>query len=60
MNKKILSGLKKISIGMLLAFLGPIIFSTTNKIIGFISMILCFSFGLMGIRDIISFFFEKD
>tara|TARA_B110000495_G_C22936678_1_gene547817 strand:+ start:632 stop:838 length:207 start_codon:yes stop_codon:yes gene_type:complete len=62
-NDKIISGIKKIFIAMILAFLGPVIFSTATSqimiVIGTLSMIISFGFGLWGIRGIISSFFDK-
>ena len=62
-NNKILSGIKKIALAMLLAFLGPVMFSTaTNQIMtisGTISMLLSFGFGLWGIIEIVSSFFDQ-
>ena len=61
-NNKILSGIKKIAIAMLFG-LGPVVFlSAKNQletISGIILMILSFGFGLWGVREIVSSFFDN-
>ena len=70
-NKKIRNGIKKVLFAIGLAFTGPILFvlgfgqkeSNTIQIlliiIGFLLMIGCVIFGVIGIRKILAGFFEE-